>query len=692
MPIKSSTKFTEASIFFSAKGLDRLVRDAASAAKESGRAFEGLQDTFNKDGALVPLLRLGPRNWVGAALSELGVVRRAVEGVQQSLSPKGKEAFTELFGGGKITEEMKNLFGPKEIARMREGHAVMQATRLAGLALGATLAAAALGFAALIAKTVSFGITLETTRATMTTFTKDIETTNLLIDRAFATGLDIPINITHLLEAQQILLAAGASSDWITKNIRGISGAARVAQQPLNEIASIMAELVVKGRVFGEDLRQFRRRRVPIEDAIIANLGLSQQEFSDMLLKGQINAEHVADAMNRITKESDIFSVESGTIAGQWQLLGNQVQQFFKVWVEVAENTGLLSTLQLALMSLRSMVWTAEQLGSALAYIFSFTKIFAEADRRAANATLVRGAEENLDRAKTALAFTEAGGNPKAIKMATKLYLDAQRDFDIATRNAFRLDSGDEPAEIIKLTEAYEKAEASLESFIEKKKRDKKLSLADADVLVGRATQVQNELLRARLDHADAIKRIEKEGAAAPKLLAAARLAEEEAYQAARTKIIVNHQRERAREVERIKKEEQRDAEEAQREVERAVKSLADLAHKQDPFLKILDDAKEFADLMKLAGKNFSQEMRDLATAQKVFELSKTLSDAAEKTDPLGFQSIGTLSQDTQNALRGKEQKEDNWRKDVIKLLDSIDQGNEDLSKAILRDLRGKSK
>ena len=187
---------------------------------------------------------------------------------------------------------------------------------------------------------------LERQTKSLQVLTGSLDKAKDIISELQAFGAVTPFTSQELIETAKRMKAFGFETGkvvGITKRLADVAGATGA---DLGGIATAFGQIQAKGRLQGEELLQLQERGVALQDELRKMYGLTGEEFSKALQKGQIGAESVEAALIRLTEKGGKYA--NGAIAQSDTLFGK------------------LSTLQDAIGRL------GQNLGKALSPVFKF--------------------------------------------------------------------------------------------------------------------------------------------------------------------------------------------------------------------------------------------------------------------------------------------------------------------------------
>ena len=194
------------------------------------------------------------------------------------------------------------------------------------LAAGSAAALAGLRFAFMQAGE------LERQTKSLQVLTGSLKSAKDIIGELQAFGAVTPFTSQELIETAKRMKAFGFETGkvvGITKRLADVAGATGA---DLGGIATAFGQIQAKGRLQGEELLQLQERGVALQDELRKMYGLTGEEFSKALQKGQIGAEAVEAALIRLTEKGGKYAngaiAQSDTLFGKLSTLQDALQRF----------------------------------------------------------------------------------------------------------------------------------------------------------------------------------------------------------------------------------------------------------------------------------------------------------------------------------------------------------------------------
>ena len=244
-----------------------------------------------------------------SAVDKLNASAKSVGKAFKDVADKGKKGIDSLIT--KVKSASKNM---------------------GGLTKAALAAAAAAGAAAFV--NFAFGKAGELERQTksLEVLTGSLEEAQAVIKELQAFGAVTPFTSEELIETAKQLKAFGFETEQLTDVTKRLADVAGATGADLGGIATAFGQIQAKGKLQTEELLQLQERGVGLGEELKEMYGLTGEEFSKALEKGQISAEAANVALNRLTeaggKYADGAIAQSDTLFGKLSTLQDAFDQF----------------------------------------------------------------------------------------------------------------------------------------------------------------------------------------------------------------------------------------------------------------------------------------------------------------------------------------------------------------------------
>ena len=166
---------------------------------------------------------------------------------------------------------------------------------------------------------------LETQTRSLKVLTGELETAQKIVAELQSFAAVTPFTSSELIESAKRLKAFGVDTEKLVATTQRLADVSGATGARLNEVATAYGQIQAKGRLQGEELLQLQERGIALQDELQKMYGLTGQEFSKALQKGQFSAEAVEVAIVRLTEKGGKYAdgaiSQSDTLAGKFSTL-----------------------------------------------------------------------------------------------------------------------------------------------------------------------------------------------------------------------------------------------------------------------------------------------------------------------------------------------------------------------------------
>ena len=180
---------------------------------------------------------------------------------------------------------------------------------------------------------------LETQTRSLKVLTGSLGNAQKIIKELQQFGAVTPFTSSELIETAKRLKAFGFETEKIvdvTKRLGDIAGATGA---DLGGIATAFGQIQAKGRLQGEELLQLQERGVDLQGTLRKEYGLTAEEFQKALSKGQIGADAVTFALEKLTEKGGKYAdgaiSQSDTLSGKFSTLQDNIDRLAQQLGEV---------------------------------------------------------------------------------------------------------------------------------------------------------------------------------------------------------------------------------------------------------------------------------------------------------------------------------------------------------------------
>lgn len=172
-----------------------------------------------------------------------------------------------------------------------------------------------------------------------------------LMQRTRSSAISLGMRPGDLHQTLQMLQAAKTPAQTLQRDLENITRLSIVSGSATADLGRIYAEVNNKGRIYREDMLQFSRRNIPIQQALRKELGVSAEELNRMVSEGRISYEIMASALDRVARSAEYFGgaidVVSETVTGKYNRIASATVAMFEAgsgevlqWIgEIIANT-----------------------------------------------------------------------------------------------------------------------------------------------------------------------------------------------------------------------------------------------------------------------------------------------------------------------------------------------------------------
>jgi len=180
---------------------------------------------------------------------------------------------------------------------------------------------------------------LETQTRSLKVLTGSLNDAQKIIKELQQFGAVTPFTSSELIETAKRLKAFGFETEKIvdvTKRLGDIAGATGA---DLGGIATAFGQIQAKGRLQGEELLQLQERGVDLQGTLRKEYDLTAEEFQKALSKGQIGADAVTFALEKLTEKGGKYAdgaiAQSDTLNGKFSTLTDNIDNVARTIGEV---------------------------------------------------------------------------------------------------------------------------------------------------------------------------------------------------------------------------------------------------------------------------------------------------------------------------------------------------------------------
>jgi len=142
-------------------------------------------------------------------------------------------------------------------------------------------------------------------------------------------GSVTPFTSSELIETAKRLKAFGVDTEKLVDTTKRLGDVAGATGADLSGIATAYGQIQAKGKLQTEELLQLQERGVDLAGVLKREYGLTGEEFSKALQKGQISAEAAEFALQKLTEAGGQYAggaiAQSDTLSGKFSTLQDNI-------------------------------------------------------------------------------------------------------------------------------------------------------------------------------------------------------------------------------------------------------------------------------------------------------------------------------------------------------------------------------
>ena len=140
-----------------------------------------------------------------------------------------------------------------------------------------------------------------------------------------------PFELPDLVKASTKLKAYGVETDNLVEMTERLGKISAGTRSDIGGIALAYGQALAKGKLMGEELRQFLERGVPVREELEKLTGITGDKFDEAMRKGQISSGMLTEAIKSMTNETGQFGSAFADTANSLDTkLSNMQDAFFR--------------------------------------------------------------------------------------------------------------------------------------------------------------------------------------------------------------------------------------------------------------------------------------------------------------------------------------------------------------------------
>lgn len=203
-----------------------------------------------------------------------------------------------------------------------------------------------------------------------TTMLGNKERADALMGQLVKTAAITPFSMQEIANGAKQLLAYQVSAEEVNDSLVRLGNIASGIGVPLSRLILVYGQVRAKGKLMGDDLRQFTEAGIPMVAELAKQFGVSESAISGMVSAGKIGFKDVQSVINNLTNSGGMFynlmAEKSKTLEGQISNLGDSWDQMLNQLGQSSE--GVISD---AIGGVAVLVDNYEAVGEAIAVLIA---------------------------------------------------------------------------------------------------------------------------------------------------------------------------------------------------------------------------------------------------------------------------------------------------------------------------------
>ena len=141
-----------------------------------------------------------------------------------------------------------------------------------------------------------------------------------------------PLELTDIVSAGQLLMNYGVAAEDLIPTMQKLGDLAGGNAEKMNRVALAYGQMLAKGKVTGEELRQMTEAGVPLLQALADTMGKTTAEVQDLISKGKVGIADLNNAITSLTagggKFAGMMEQQSQTMNGMLSTMKDNFDQF----------------------------------------------------------------------------------------------------------------------------------------------------------------------------------------------------------------------------------------------------------------------------------------------------------------------------------------------------------------------------
>lgn len=160
------------------------------------------------------------------------------------------------------------------------------------------------------------------------------EKASAMIEKMRDFAAKTPLTLENVISGGSLLMSYGVDESNLIDTMTKLGDLASGNAEKMDRITLAYGQMLAKGKVTGEELRQMTEAGVPLQAALAESIGVTGEEFSKMVSKGKVGIDDLNKAITGLTtgdgKFAGMMEKQSETMQGMLSTLQDNISEFFR--------------------------------------------------------------------------------------------------------------------------------------------------------------------------------------------------------------------------------------------------------------------------------------------------------------------------------------------------------------------------
>ena len=160
------------------------------------------------------------------------------------------------------------------------------------------------------------------------------EKASAMIEKMRDFAAKTPLTLDNVISSGTMLMSYGVDESNLIDTMTKLGDLASGNVEKMGRITLAYGQMLAKGKVTGEELMQMTEAGVPLQTALAESIGVTGEEFSKMVSKGEVGIDALNKAITELTtgdgKFAGMMEKQSQTMQGMLSTLQDNITEFFR--------------------------------------------------------------------------------------------------------------------------------------------------------------------------------------------------------------------------------------------------------------------------------------------------------------------------------------------------------------------------